>query len=191
MSPRPAVFLDRDGTIVEEAGYIDRLERLKLFPWSLDAVRLLNRGGFRVVVVTNQAGVAYGYFDEAFVRGVHDHLDAQLRASGAEVDGFYYCPHHPEAPLPEYRQPCDCRKPAPGLFLRAAREHDLDLARSYAVGDRWRDVEAARNAGVIPVLVRSGYGASEAAAGRSAPVPAHVADNLIGATTWILRQRGC
>jgi D-glycero-D-manno-heptose 1,7-bisphosphate phosphatase len=187
----PAVFLDRDGTLIEEGGYISRLDRLELFPWSLDAVRLLNRAGFRVVVITNQAGVARGYFDEAFVRDAHAYLDARIREAGGEVAGFYHCPHHPDASVAAYRQVCECRKPAPGLFLQAARDHDLDLSRAYAVGDRWQDVAAARAAGVVPILVRSGYGAAELARPRADLAPAFVADTLIDATTWILRQHGC
>jgi D,D-heptose 1,7-bisphosphate phosphatase len=187
----PAVFLDRDGTLVQEAGYIDRLDRLELFPWSIDAVRLLNRAGFRAVVVTNQAGVARGYFDEAFVQEAHAHLEAVMREGGAEIAGFYYCPHHVQATVERYRVTCDCRKPAPGMFLRAARELDLDLARSYAVGDRWHDVQAAQAAGASAIMVRSGYGATELTRLRPALTPAHIADTLIDATTWILRQRDC
>ena len=187
----PAVFLDRDGTLVEEAGYINRLDRLELFPWSVEAVRLLNRAGFRVVVVTNQAGVARGYFDETFVHEAHAHLGAVMRAAGAEIAGFYHCPHHVDATVAAYRQACDCRKPAPGMFLRAARELDLDLPRSYGVGDRWHDVQAAQAAGAVAVMVRSGYGATELARPTNDVTPAHVADTLIDATTWILRQRSC
>jgi D-glycero-D-manno-heptose 1,7-bisphosphate phosphatase len=189
MSGRAAVFLDRDGTLIEEAGYINRLESLRLFPWSLDAVRLLNRGGFRVIVVTNQAGVARGYFGDAFVRRAHEHLASAIRASGGEVDGFYHCPHHPDAVVAEYRKSCDCRKPAPGMLLEAAREHGLDLARSYAIGDRWHDIQAAQKAGATAVMVRTGYGSTELEKPRAGLTPAHVADTLIDATTWILRQR--
>jgi D,D-heptose 1,7-bisphosphate phosphatase len=189
--PHPAVFLDRDGTLIEEVGYLDRIERLELFPWSLEAVRLLNRAGFRVVVITNQAGVARGYFGEDFVRRTHQHLDGLVRASGGEVAGYYYCPHHPDADVEEYRRTCECRKPSPGLLLRAAREHDLDLARSFAVGDRWTDVEAGARAGARTVHVRSGYGSVEAARGASSMAADFQAENLIDATTWILRQRGC
>lgn len=188
--PTPGVFLDRDGTLIEEVGYLDRLDRLSLFPWSLDAVRLLNRARFRVIVITNQAGVGRGYFGEAFVRRTHTHLDGLIRAAGGEVAGYYYCPHHPDASVAEYRRTCECRKPAPGLLLQAASEHDLDLSRSFAVGDRWSDIEAGSRAGVRTVLVRSGYG--PAAARLPAPVSADFeAENLIDATTWILRQRDC
>lgn len=186
-----AVFLDRDGTLVEEAGYITRIERLEFFPWSRDAVRLLNRAGFRVIVTTNQAGVARGYCDEPFVQRAHAYLDEQIRLGGGLVDGFYYCPHHPEASVQEYRRRCDCRKPAPGMFLQAAREHDIELSQSFAIGDRWSDAEAAERAGVTAVMVLSGYGATEITKPRPGVTPAHVAETLIDATTWILRQAGC
>lgn len=187
----PAVFLDRDGTLIHEVGYLDRLERLELFPWSLDAVRLLSRAGFRVVVITNQAGVARGFFDEGFVREVHEYLAERVRESGAEVPAFYHCPHHPEAITEAYRQICECRKPAPGMLRRAAGEHALDLSRSYLVGDRWSDMGAAHAAGVRAIMVRSGYGAAELLRPRPDLTPVHVADTLIDATTWILRQRDC
>src|SRR5215212_1701700 len=113
-----AVFLDRDGTLVEEAGYLDRLERLVFFPYTIDAVRLLNRAGFAVVVVTNQAGIARGIFKESFVAEAHRHITARLAAGAARVDGFYYCPHHPEAVVEEFRATCECRKPKPGMLIR-------------------------------------------------------------------------
>src|SRR5512146_1481354 len=104
---RPCVFLDRDGTLIEEVGYLDRLERLQLFPWSIDAVRLLNQAGFAVGVVANQAGVARGFFPEAFVKQVADEIDRRVSAAGGRIDGWYHCPHHPDAPLAEYRQQCE------------------------------------------------------------------------------------
>ena len=189
--PVPAVFLDRDGTLIEEVGYLDRIERLQLFPWSLDAVGLLNRAGFRVIVVTNQAGVARGYFGEAFVRKTHAHLDALVRSAGGAVAGYYYCPHHPQGDVPEYRRACDCRKPEPGMLRQAAREHDIDLSCSFAVGDRWSDIEAGQRAGVRTVLVLSGYGSVEPARPGANIRADFQADTLIDATTWILRQRGC
>jgi D,D-heptose 1,7-bisphosphate phosphatase len=182
----PAVFLDRDGTLIEEVGYLDRLDRIALFPWSLEAVRLLHRGGFRVIVITNQAGVARGYFGEEFVRSTHAHLDSLVRAGGGEVAAYYYCPHHPDATVADYRRTCECRKPAPGMFLQAAREHDIDLARSFSIGDRLTDIEAGTRAGVRSVLVLSGYGQAQPGARA-----AHQAETLIDATTWILRQRSC
>ena len=202
MTARPAVFLDRDGTLIEEVGYLDRLERMRLFPWSIDAVRLLNRAGFAVVVVSNQAGVARGFFAEAFVEEVRREIDARVAAAGARIDGWYHCPHHPDAPLPEYRRQCDCRKPRPGMIRQAARDLDLDPARSYVIGDRWLDVQLARNVGARGILVRTGYGAGEERRPPDALRQAQgavslsnggtkadlIADNLIDAVSWILRE---
>ncbi len=185
---RPAVFLDRDGTLVEEVGYLDRLDRLRLFPWSLDAVRLLNQAGFAVCVVSNQAGVARGFFEEAFVEEVRRDIDARAAAAGARIDGWYYCPHHPDAPLPQYRRQCECRKPRPGMIEQAARDLQIDPARSYVVGDRWLDVQLATNVGATGILVRTGYGASEERHAPEGTKAALVADNLIEAVSWILRR---
>ena len=182
-----AVFLDRDGTLLEEAGYLDRLERLNFFPYSIDAVRLLNRGGFAVVIVTNQAGIARGIFKEAFVADAHRHIAERLAAGGARVDAFYYCPHHPEASVEAYRQTCDCRKPQPGMFTRAAAELGIALEESFVVGDRWHDLEAGERVGARGVLVRTGYGRTEEASPRPHVTPAAIADNVIQAVSWILR----
>lgn len=181
-----AVFLDRDGTLIEEAGYLDRLERLEIYPYSVDAVRLLNRAGFAVVVTTNQSGVARGYFDEAFVAATHDRIASTFAAGGARIDAFYYCPHHPDAAVAAYRRRCDCRKPQPGLLQRAAGDLDLDLRRSFVVGDRSNDIDAGRAVGAPAVLLRTGYGADAAAATRGAA--SAVAANLMEAVSWILRQ---
>jgi D-glycero-D-manno-heptose 1,7-bisphosphate phosphatase len=186
---RAAVFLDRDGTLLEEAGYLDRLERLVFFPFTVDAVRLLNRAGFAIVVVTNQAGIARGIFKESFVAEAHAHIAERLSAGGARVDRFYYCPHHPEAVVPELRQRCECRKPQPGMLTRAAAELDLDLERSFVVGDRWHDLEAGQRVGSRTLLVRTGYGKTEEAAPRSDVRASAIVDNVMEAVSWILRAR--
>jgi D-glycero-D-manno-heptose 1,7-bisphosphate phosphatase len=185
----PAVFLDRDGTLVEEVGYLDRLERLRLFPYSIDAVRLLNRAGFKVVVVSNQAGVARGFFGEPFVLDVQRKVDADMAAAQGRIDGWYYCPHHPDAPLVAYRQQCDCRKPRPGMVRQAERDLEIDVARSYVVGDRWLDVELARNVGATGILVRTGYGAAEERQRPDGLDAQLIADNLMEAVAWIIRNR--
>jgi D-glycero-D-manno-heptose 1,7-bisphosphate phosphatase len=185
----PAVFLDRDGTVIEESGYLDRLERLVFYPFSVDAVRLLNRAGFAVVIVTNQAGIAKGIFKESFVAEAHRHIAEHLAAGGARIDGFYYCPHHPEASVEAYRKRCDCRKPQPGMFKQAGADLGIDLARSYVVGDRWHDLEAGRVVGTRTLLVRTGYGRTQEAGGRPAWAPDAVVENLIEAVSWILRER--
>jgi D-glycero-D-manno-heptose 1,7-bisphosphate phosphatase len=186
---RPAAFLDRDGTIIEEVGYLSALGQIAWYPWSIDAIRALNRAGFAVVVVTNQSGCARGYFTEAFVRGVHDALAARLASGGARIDGYYYCPHHPEATVAEYRRQCTCRKPAGGLVERASRELGLDPARSFVVGDTWRDVALARTVGARGILVRTGCGAVDEARPHERVAADAVVDNLAAAASWILMHR--
>ena len=183
---RPAVFLDRDGTLIEERGYIDRLSLLSVFPWSGDAIRLLNRAGFAAVVITNQSGIARGLLDETFLSTVHDAIDRRL--APARIDGYFHCPHLHDAKEPRYRLECDCRKPKPGLIVQAARELDLDLSKSYMVGDRWLDVACGSAAGVRTILVRTGHGAHEEER-VAAPVQADaILNNLMEAVGWILRS---
>jgi len=173
--------------VIEEVGYLDRLDRITFFPWSIDAIRALNQAGFLVAIVTNQAGVARGYFDETLVRDAHALIDRRVREGGARIDAYYYCPHHPDGSVAAYRQACDCRKPKPGMLLQAAREHDVDLSRSYVVGDRWLDVRLGQAAGTATVLVRTGYGREEEAQpdGTVADV---VVDSLMDASAWILQR---
>jgi D-glycero-D-manno-heptose 1,7-bisphosphate phosphatase len=182
-SLRPAVFLDRDGTIAEEVGYLNHASRFRMFPFAAAAIRRLNSAGLPVIVVTNQSGVGRGYFPESLVHTVHELMAQQLATAGAHLDAIYYCPH-------TSADGCDCRKPKPGLLQRAAREHSLDLGASFVVGDRYGDVELGQRAGCSGVLVRTGYGAGELE-WRSAkwPVPPDfVADDLTSAADWILRQ---
>jgi D-glycero-D-manno-heptose 1,7-bisphosphate phosphatase len=158
---RRAVFMDRDGTISEEIGYVNHPSRYRVFPYSAEAVRLLNEAGWLAVLVTNQAGVARGYFTEEMIGSVHHILSAEMEGGGARLDAIYYCAHHPSVGQPPYRVDCDCRKPKPGLIRRAAEELEIDLAQSWMVGDRYSDIELARNAGVGAAFVLSGYGRGE------------------------------
>ena len=185
----PAVFLDRDGTLNEDVGHLDRLERLTLFPFAIDAVRLLNQAGFRVVVVTNQGGVAAGMVEERFVVELHELLQRRFAAGGATIAGIYHCPHDPEAAIPAYRRTCDCRKPASGMLRRAATDRDLDLSRSYMIGDKWTDVAVATQVGATGMLVRTGYGVTQEAR-PNRPPDAVVVDDLMAATVRILEQTG-
>jgi D-glycero-D-manno-heptose 1,7-bisphosphate phosphatase len=185
---RPAVFLDRDGTLIEERGYLDRLDLLELFPWTVDAIRLLNRAGFAAVVITNQSAIGRGIVDEPFLHRVHEAIDARLALGRARIDAYYFCPHHPDAELEAYRQACRCRKPQPGLVERACRELQLDPSRSVMVGDKWVDVACGRAAGTRTVLVRTGHGAHEEErrpAGASADA---ILNNLMEAVGWMLRS---
>lgn len=157
---RPAVFLDRDGVLIVEADYLADAHQVELIPGAAAAVRRLNDAGFAVVVVTNQSGVARGYFPEAQVGIVHTHIADLLDAkAAARIDHFDYSPFHPDATLDQYRQDSDCRKPKPGMLLRSAAKLGLDLTRSWLVGDRRTDLVAGAAAGCRTILVRTGYGA--------------------------------
>src|SRR5262245_13076520 len=180
---RPAVFLDRDGTMVHDVGYLSRIEDLRWFPWAIEAVRLLNRAGFLVCVTTNQGGVGLGYYPEAFVHRVHDVMTSALTAAGAHVDGWFYCPHHPQARSAELRRDCECRKPKTGLITQAASRFDIDLRASFVIGDKDKDVELATNAGARGILVRTGYGEAELERHHhEMPGAAYIAADLMEAT---------
>jgi D-glycero-D-manno-heptose 1,7-bisphosphate phosphatase len=186
---QPAVFLDRDGTMIEDVGYLGRFSGVRWFPYTIDAVRLLNRAGFLVCVTTNQAGVARGYYGEADVRTLHEQMAQVLAEGGARVDGWFYCPHHPHADLEAYRVACTCRKPEPGLIRQAAERWPIDLAASFVIGDKLADVEAAARAGARGVLVRTGYGEAIAQAHATVPHAAFVAADLMAAVSWVLSQQ--
>ena len=185
--PLPAVFLDRDGTINEQMGYINHISRFVLLPGVIQAIRRLNSLQVPVVVVTNQSGLARGYFPESLLQTVHEEMRRQLQAEGAHVDGIYVYPHHPEARQERFRQNCTCRKPKTGLLEQAAAELKLDLSRSYMVGDRWSDLRCGAAAGTATVLVRTGYGRGEELyiGPQETLQPDYVADDLLAATAWI------
>ncbi len=180
---RPAVFLDRDGTLVREVEYLSKIEDLEILEGVPGALRRLGEAGYLRLVVTNQSGVARGYFDEAFVTETHRELRRRLRAEGADLEGFYVCPHHPA-----FSGPCGCRKPEPGMVERAAAEWGVDLARSWVVGDKAADLELARRAGCRGALVRTGYGATtERELAEEGERPQVVADGLAQAVESILK----
>lgn len=193
MKKNTAVFLDRDGTINEEVGYIDNLDKLKIIPRAYEAIRLINKSGMKVVVISNQAGVARELFTEEFLKATNDYLHAMLRQEGACIDGFYYCPHHPTVGKEPYLQVCGCRKPEPGMMLQAARDLDIDLTKSYIVGDRYNDMEAGKKIGVRGVLVKTGFG--ERLLQNDGPdeagpqnTPDFIAEDILEAVHWILSQ---
>ena len=184
----PTVFLDRDGTLIEEVGYLSHLDRIALYPWSIESVKLLNRAGFKVVVVTNQAGVARGLFDEDFIDEAHRFLDQKFSDGGATIDKFYYCPHHPEASVEAYRSECDCRKPKAGMLWKAAQELQLELSHSFVIGDRLSDLRLGQAVGARSLLVRTGYGETTARELTDDVEVAYTAPELMTAVAWILRN---
>ncbi|HVB36808.1 MAG TPA: HAD family hydrolase [Candidatus Acidoferrales bacterium] len=180
-SKRRAVFLDRDGTISEEMGYVNHLTRFVMFPYAPAAIRRLNQAGLPVIVVTNQSGVARNFFPESLIPEVHDKMKAELAAAGARVDAIYYCPHIRD-------DNCKCRKPLPGMLEQAAREHVLDLADSVLVSDRYDDISMGQSVGCHSILVLSGYGRGEYEYHRDAwpRQPDHVVEDLTAAVDLIL-----
>ena len=180
---RRAVFLDRDGTIAEEVGYLNHMSRFHLFPFAAAAIRRLNDAGFPVVVVTNQSGVARGFFPEDLIQRVHEKMTAELAADGARIDGVYYCPHKSD-------DNCGCRKPLPGMLERAAREHSLELSGSAIVSDRYDDLRMGHAAGCRSILVLTGYGRGEYEWNRAGwpRQPDHVVPDLAAAVDVILKE---
>ena len=191
MKPK-AVFLDRDGTLIVDQKFAFDPHRIQLTPDSPAALRRLQEAGYRLIVVTNQSGVARGYFDEEAVRTMHRHVGEALRAQGVEVEAFYYCPHHPEGQVREYAVECECRKPRPGLILRAGRELGLDLGASWLVGDILDDVIAGQRAGCRTVLLVDGAGAEKAGGNNmvqpEATQPTVKAHDLLAAAGLILSR---
>lgn len=156
---KPAVFFDRDGTLIPDSGYLNRVSQVKLYGGTAEALRLLRRSGFYVFVVTNQSGVARGYFPESAVKAVHRKLQALLRAKSAKADAIFYCPYYPSGKVKTLAKVCDCRKPKTGMVKQALRKYPVDLERSYVVGDKIDDLQLARNAKLAGgILVRTGNG---------------------------------
>lgn len=159
-----AAFIDRDGVINEERNYVHRIEEFVLLPGVAQGLTLLRDAGFRLIVVTNQAGIAHGYYDQNAMDRLHDHMRDQLALQGLALDAIYFCPHHPSGSVKELAFECDCRKPSPGMLLQAAKDFDLDLSASVLIGDKLSDVQAGKRAGVgRTVVVESGHDVDPAA----------------------------
>jgi D-glycero-D-manno-heptose 1,7-bisphosphate phosphatase len=190
MKARFGVFLDRDGTVTEEIGYVNDANRLRLIPSSAEAISLLNRKGIPAILATNQAGVARGYFKEEMIGACHDRLEEMLAALGARLDAIFYCLHHPNVGEPPYRSDCNCRKPKPGMLLKAAEEFSLDLSRSYVIGDKASDLEVAEAVGAHPLLVKTGYGLGEIELykGKWKVEPEGLFINLFEAVSYIIEK---
>jgi len=194
MKKHTAVFLDRDGTINEEVGYLDSIDKLKLFANTAEAIRMINGSGMKAVVITNQSGIAKGYFNEEFVETVHTRIQQILKAKGAFIDAFYYCPHHPTEGLGTYQQSCACRKPEAGLLIAAAQDMDIDLARSYVVGDMVKDIQVASRVGAKGILVKTGYGLNTIEKDLTLDSteisrPNYIAEDILDAVKWIMNDK--
>jgi D-glycero-D-manno-heptose 1,7-bisphosphate phosphatase len=187
---RPAVFIDRDGTINEQHGYINHISRFALLPGVGKAISLLNMNDHIVVVTSNQSGVARGYFPIQLVKDIHDVMVLELKKYNAYVDRIYFCPHHPDGIVSEYSRQCSCRKPNIGLIKQAQDELDIDMETSYVIGDRLVDIEFAHNANLPGILVLTGYGKGEVqySIPHKSITPAYVAENLLRAVQWILKR---
>ena len=185
-----AVFIDRDGTLNEDIGYVSTPDELVLYPWAAEAVRLVNESGLLSVVITNQSGIARGMYSEETLVSIHLRMIEQLERQGARIDAVYYCPHHPEVGDVRYRITCDCRKPRIGMLDRAARDHNIDLARSYVIGDKASDINLAGDAGARSALVLTGYGRETLSHPDRWPcAPEIIAENLLDAVKRILDSR--
>jgi D-glycero-D-manno-heptose 1,7-bisphosphate phosphatase len=188
---RPAVFFDRDGTLIADRGYLNNPSHIKLFSQTAEALKSLRKAGFYLFVVTNQSGVARGYFSESQVKKVHQNLRRMLKVKGAKIDAFFYCPHHPQGKVKSFSKKCDCRKPSPGMVKEALKRYSVDLKKSYVVGDKLDDVLLAKNAKVAAgLLVRTGNGRKSESGFRKLKLKnSAVVSNLAQAAQWILSRK--
>ena len=177
-----AVFLDRDGVIIKDTGYLHERDKVSFFPRVSEAVKLLNEQGFKVIVITNQAGVARGYFTEETVREINQFIQDMLAEQEAIIDRFYYCPHHIEGVVEAYRKACYCRKPNPGMLEQAARDFRIELSKSFVIGDNLIDIEAGRRVGCRTIMLNNRECCS-----KGDITPDYVAPDLYEAVKWILK----
>ena len=187
---RPAVFIDRDGTINEQMGYINHISRFILLPGTAEGIRLLNRHQYQTIIVSNQSGVARGYFPIELVDRIHNHMRDLLAKEDAHIDGIFFCPHYPKGIVPEYSIVCNCRKPATGLIQKACESIDVDMENSYVISDRCMDMELAHRSKLKGILVTTGYGLGdiEYVLPHSPFKPLHIAEDLLHAVRWIIEK---
>jgi D-glycero-D-manno-heptose 1,7-bisphosphate phosphatase len=182
-----AVFLDRDGTINEEMGYINHISRFKIFNYTFDAIRILNNLGFKIIVITNQSGLARGYFNEDLLIQLHQELLNQAEKNNAKIDAIYFCPHHKDGVIEKYKKDCDCRKPKPGMLIKARQEFNISLKESFMISDRYKDMQFAYNNHVKSIMVMTGYGLGEYTyqSENWSRKPDYICDNLLEAVNII------
>jgi D-glycero-D-manno-heptose 1,7-bisphosphate phosphatase len=187
---RPAVFIDRDGTINEQMGYVNHISRFVLLPGTAEGIRLLNRHHYLAIIVSNQSGVARGYFPMELIDRVHAHMKDLLVKEGANIDEIFFCPHYPRGIVPKYSVECDCRKPGTGLVQKACEKFDIDMKNSYVIGDRCSDIELAERSNLQGIMVTTGYGLGdiEYVLPHQPFKPLHIAKDLLHAVRWIIEQ---
>jgi len=174
-----ACFLDRDGVLIEEENYLSSPSDVTIFPKTIQALKILRKNGFKIIVITNQGGVAKGYYKEESILDVHKEIDRQLAKSKLKIDKYYYCPHHPEGTVKKYSITCKCRKPSPGLILDAVKDFDINLSKSFLIGDKISDIEAAHNAGCSAILVETGHGQEHVSKARTKNIA--ITENILEA----------
>lgn len=187
---RRAVFLDRDGTINEEVGYVNHFSRFRFIKGVFKGLKLINRLGLLTIVITNQGGVARGFFDEKFLKRLHTRMLNSIKKAGAKIDKIYYCPHNPNGSVKKYAIRCNCRKPATGLVEKAVKDFNISLENSYYIGDQKRDIEFGKRLGLITILVKTGYGKGEIYFKKFNRrfKPDYIAEDLLDAAQWIQRN---
>ncbi len=187
---RPAAFLDRDGTMIVERDFLGDPDGVELLPGAAEAIRLLNQWGFWVIGVSNQSGVERGYFGNGDVEAVNERTIEQLAAQRAYVNRIYYCPHQPDIARARHEEPCDCRKPSPGMIHRALNDYPIDLTDSFVAGDSTVDIGLARSVGIPGLMVLTGYGMRERELFVPNQMPDVIADNLLAAVQWYGQKTG-
>jgi D-glycero-D-manno-heptose 1,7-bisphosphate phosphatase len=187
---KPAVFIDRDGTVNEQMGYINHISRFLILPGVAEAFRILNNEGYLAIIISNQSGVARGYFPIELLYNIHSFMKESLLKEGSTVDGIYFCPHYPGGSVPEYSSDCDCRKPRTGLIKQACGHFDIDISRSYMIGDHSSDMELAERAALKGILVKTGYGRGVAEYNLPGMTfkPCYIAEDLLDAVKWLTKK---
>lgn len=188
-SKHRAVFIDRDGTLNVEKDYVFKIADFEFIEGAIEAIRLLNDNYFKVVVISNQSGIARGFYTPNDVHILHDHIERELRKQKAHIDAFFYCPHHPEGSIDEFRRVCDCRKPNPGMVLQAQEKLNLDLARSYVIGDNLSDIKLKEKVPMKGILVKTGHGEETIKILKNELTqPDRIEENLLESVRYIIRH---